>query len=180
MFGIYIITNEVDGKCYVGQVGKGKDRTFKIRWDEHLYYLKNNKHGNKHLQRSWNKYGEDSFTFDILEVIEDVNLLNEHEIYWIDYYNSFHNGYNQTEGGEGMNKPHSEETKQKISESNKGKHRESPNEETKKKISESKKGKKPYEMTEETKQKMSESAKGKIISEETKQSKNTKRCSCND
>lgn len=29
------------------------------------------------------------------------SLLNEKESYWIDYYNTFHNGYNATKGGEG-------------------------------------------------------------------------------
>ena len=40
---------------------------------------KNNKHGNKHLQRSYNKYGEENFVFEVLEFVEDKNNLLERE-----------------------------------------------------------------------------------------------------
>ena len=119
MTGIYLIKNKVNGKCYVGQTS----RTFETRFNEHFRDLKNNKHLNSNgkpdkLQRAWNKYGEDNFTFDILEIVEDINLLNEKEKYWVDYYDSYYNGYNQTEGGEGtIGYKHTEETKKKISES---------------------------------------------------------------
>lgn len=69
-------------------------------------------------------------------------------------------------------KPKSEETKRKISESNKGKHYLNKgiplSEEHKRKISESLKGKKRKPHTEETKQKISKSNKGKKMSEESK------------
>lgn len=107
MFGIYKIINKVNNKCYVGQVGKGIGKTFETRWNEHLRDLRRNKHINRNgkpdkLQNAWNKYGEDNFTFDILEVIENLELLDEREVYWIEYYDSFKNGYNQTKGGEGL------------------------------------------------------------------------------
>jgi len=45
--------------------------------------LKRNKHFNKYIQRSWNKYGEENFMFEILENCE-VEKLIEREQYYID------------------------------------------------------------------------------------------------
>lgn len=51
------------------------------------------------------QYGLINFEYSIIEQIEEenerdlFNRLNEREIYWIDYYDSFNNGYNQTKGG---------------------------------------------------------------------------------
>lgn len=49
-----------------------------------------------------NKYGISNFTFEIIEEC-DKQSLNEREIYWIEYYDSFHNGYNMTIGGTACN-----------------------------------------------------------------------------
>lgn len=51
-----------------------------------------------HLQNSWNKYGEENFTINILEECP-INLLDEREEYWIKKYDSIKNGYNQKTGG---------------------------------------------------------------------------------
>lgn len=108
--GIYTITNLINNKVYVGQATDIYDR-----WKEHLRALRGTYHFNNHLQWAWNKYKEDSFKFDIIEQC-DKNELNDKEIYWITKYDSYHNGYNQTTGGDGMRGfTHSEETKAKIS-----------------------------------------------------------------
>lgn len=59
--------------------------------------LKKNKHYNTHLQRTWNKYGEDNFEHVIIEEC-DESLLEEREGYWIEHYESWHRskGYNLT------------------------------------------------------------------------------------
>lgn len=96
MIGIYIISNKINKKCYVGQ-SIDIDRRFK----SHINGL-NGKYGhNPHFQNAWNKYGEDNFEFDILEEVEDTNILDEREIYYISLYNSFDQdyGYNMTPGG---------------------------------------------------------------------------------
>lgn len=163
MTGIYIITNEVNSKCYIGK----SEISIEGRWKDHINKLKSNKHINRNskpdkLQKAWNKYGEDNFTFDILEECLPEEC-NEREIYWIAYYDSFKNGYNQTLGGEinywqGKKRP--EETKKKISNSKKGQHH---TEVAKLKISKANKGKK---RSEEAKEKMSEAAKNRKMPED--------------
>lgn len=112
---IYKITNNINGKCYIGQT-----TDYKRRFQEHKqmgYGLEEN----KLLYYAFKKYGIENFTF---EVIEDKTLdYNEREKYWIAYYNSFEDGYNMIEGGEepplniGINSPfvtHSEEQVNEI------------------------------------------------------------------
>jgi group I intron endonuclease len=67
--------------------------------------------------RAVRKYGWNKFIYGIVEEY-DVDLLAEQEIYYIDCYDSYNNGYNSTIGGEGVGgcSP-SEETRKKMSES---------------------------------------------------------------
>lgn len=110
--GIYRIENLVNHKSYIGQSVDIHDR-----WVLHKWELNNDKHNNQHLLRSWHKYGEGNFEFSIIEKC-DENQLNEREIYWIAYYNAYHNGYNQTMGGDGcLGKVWTEEEIEKISQS---------------------------------------------------------------
>ena len=59
--GIYMIQNKVNGKIYIGQSVNIEDR-----WGEHKYELNKGYHHNKHLQRSWNKDGQENFEFTII------------------------------------------------------------------------------------------------------------------
>lgn len=90
MCGIYTITNIINNKMYVGYA-----YDFDKRWYHHKWQLNHNKHHNKHLQDSWNKYGEDSFIFEILELCDEVFLLSQ-ENYWVNMLNvhDFNYGYN--------------------------------------------------------------------------------------
>ena len=47
------------------------------------------------------KYGIENFTIEVIEEVADEQSLNEREIYWIEYYNSYGHGYNATKGGDG-------------------------------------------------------------------------------
>ena len=94
--GIYKITCSENNKVYVGQAINIQDR-----WKTHIQCLNRNKHHNIHLQRAWNKYGENNFKFDIIEYCEKEDL-NDKEIYWIKELSSFKNGYNRTLGGGGI------------------------------------------------------------------------------
>ena len=110
--GIYMITNTVNGKKYIGQ-----SNWLKKRIGAHLNHLRNGAHSNIHLQRSFNKYGEGAFDFSIIEYCDEERL-NEREIYYIKLYDTFRNGYNQTEGGEGnRGYKFSDNSKQLMSES---------------------------------------------------------------
>lgn len=54
-------------------------------------------------KKSYNKYGYSSFTFKIIEELENLTLeeTNEREKFWIEHYDSYYNGYNLTLGGDG-------------------------------------------------------------------------------
>ena len=93
--GIYCIENTKNHKKYIGQ-----SIDIYQRWYTHKSKLNMNKHHSHHLQQAWNKYGDNCFIFYIIESC-DESLLNEREIYWIKYYNTYFDGYNETFGGEG-------------------------------------------------------------------------------
>ena len=72
------------------------------------------------------KYGWNNIAWDIIDNAETIEELNEKEVYWIKYYNTYiglknANGYNMTEGGGGtLGYHHSEESKKLMSENRKG------------------------------------------------------------
>ena len=86
---IYQITNNVNGKFYIGQTKKSVEERFK----KHYY---NAKYGsNTYLYKSMRKYGFENFS---ISVIEQTENLNEREVFWISELNP---EYNMTSGGEG-------------------------------------------------------------------------------
>lgn len=95
MYLIYLITNSVTGKYYVGATCN-----LRRRLSEHKSDLRLNKSKNERLQSDYNKYGESSFKMEILEIIDDYNKVAERESYYISQYDSCDNGYNMTYGGE--------------------------------------------------------------------------------
>jgi len=86
-----MIRNIANEKCYVGSATNILDR-----WSNHLQGLRANKHHSIKLQRAWNKYGEDSFDFEIIESIkfEYKSSKIAAEQHYIDFLDSYHNGYN--------------------------------------------------------------------------------------
>ena len=81
--GIYKILCIGSGKPYIGSAV-----CLNSRWACHRNLLRNKKHSNKHLQNSWNKYGEDSFVFSVIENCPNNGLRNR-EQYWIDLYKAY-------------------------------------------------------------------------------------------
>lgn len=77
--GIYQILCATNGKYYVGSA-----INLWQRWQWHRKDLRGDRHYNIHLQRAWNKYGEDAFTFFVIEEVE-TNRLLEREQHWIDH-----------------------------------------------------------------------------------------------
>lgn len=95
---IYKITNKLNGKIYIGKT----IYTIEKRWNEHKSCVLHNREKTP-LHIAMQKYGCDNFTIEQIEECSD-DIVNEKEIYWIAYYNSYHNGYNATLGGEGAAK----------------------------------------------------------------------------
>ena len=91
--GIYKITNNINGKSYIGQ-----SNNIRRRWVSHIYAsFKNSEIYNFPLYEDFRTYGLDNFSFERLERIEkyDLNLLLQRETYWIKKLNP---EYNQTYG----------------------------------------------------------------------------------
>lgn len=109
MKGIYLITNHVNGKIYVGS-----SRDIYARLRQHFNALIADRHGNIHLQRAWKEYGEDAFSFSIVESVEDETRLIEAEQVWIDKSEAAHRdvGYNISPSARGRAMP--EEVKAKL------------------------------------------------------------------
>lgn len=106
--GIYRCVNINDGHTYVGQA-----KSLRTRKQQHLNLLRRHRHPNKHFQRAWDKHGEYNFLWYVIETCS-IEELDELEIYWIEYYEAFQDGYNHTIGGGGARGfKHSEESKEK-------------------------------------------------------------------
>lgn len=81
--GIYKIENLVNGKCYIGSAV-----AFVRRFSSHKSMLNSGKHDNSHLQRAFNKYGQDAFVFSVVEVVKDSSVLCQREQYHLDLLRS--------------------------------------------------------------------------------------------
>lgn len=114
--GIYCIENTINQHKYFGQSVNLNDRLY-----GHKSKLKHNKHNNRHLQFAVNKYGIENFIFYIVEECSTADL-DERERYYISLYqtNNCMFGYNVEPGGSRAEKTMSQQTKQKISESLRG------------------------------------------------------------
>ena len=89
---IYKITNIQNNKVYIGQT----IRPIKDRFHRHMNDAMNNVL-DTHFARAIRKYGKDSFIIEEIDKATNQNELNEKEQYWIRYYDSVENGYNETD-----------------------------------------------------------------------------------
>jgi group I intron endonuclease len=97
MIGIYRIKNKLNDKCYYGS-----SKNIEKRWKTHLNQLRDKKHINCILQNAWNKYGEDSFIFEIVEECELKNLFETEQKY-IDTCGDYNIGL-KASGGDNISK----------------------------------------------------------------------------
>lgn len=74
--GIYEIKNLLNNKVYIGQT-----KSIYSRLIDHKNALKNDKHDNSHLQRSFNKYGIDNFSFNVIEYCDQQYLTEKEKFY---------------------------------------------------------------------------------------------------
>ena len=88
--GIYKIQNNIDQKVYIGS-----SVNLDYRRTKHFWMLKKGIHDNEHLQNSFNKNGEFSFIFEVLENC-DEEMLIDRENFYIEKFNSNNSsfGYN--------------------------------------------------------------------------------------
>ena len=115
MYYIYCYTNNINGHKYVGQTSYPARRK-----SEHKYaaFTPSSEEYNLLFHKKLRQYGEENFSFEILEEIEtnDLNLVDSREIYWIEKLSSHiktGKGYNLTLGGQSLGR-HKEITEEKI------------------------------------------------------------------
>ena len=113
---IYKVTNNINGKIYIGQTTKSLD--IRRKQHENRYKYQND----MAISRAIYKYGKDNFSWEIIDTATSIEELNKKESYWIEKLDSLATngkGYNLKGGGD--NAYLSEETKQKIGKVQKGK-----------------------------------------------------------
>ena len=95
MFGLlYVITNNVNDKVYVGKTYDSLDNRFK----QHKQEAKRFPH--RPLYAAMNKYGADNFAVTLLDTLEE-DILEVEEQKTVKLFNSYNYGYNATLGGDG-------------------------------------------------------------------------------
>lgn len=111
---VYCVLNLINGKVYIGKTTK----TLLYRKEKHLKTTKKNRY---YFHNAIKKHGQNNFKWYVLQICNNEDELNEHEINYIASFKSYNSkyGYNLTLGGEGCSA--NKETKEKISKSNKGK-----------------------------------------------------------
>lgn len=90
---IYIIRNDINNKIYIGQTTYNLDR----RWQQHLSKSKTN---NSLLYKEMRRIGVNHFRIELIDECND-NMLDKMEVYYINKFNSYYDGYNSTLGGHG-------------------------------------------------------------------------------
>jgi group I intron endonuclease len=179
--GLYVITNTLNGRIYVGST-----KHFRRRSTNHLYRLQTRQHNNRFLQADYNKRGPEAFRFDVLEVLgAPKEELHAREEMWLAVvYDDGVNCYNLIDravsrDGSANKRPRfgvrrgpmSEETKRKISAANSGarngnygKRREGfrHSEETRRRLSEMQRGIVRGPMSEEHKRKIGDAQRGEL------------------
>jgi len=108
---VYKITHVASGKSYVGSTCQ-----LLRRWSLHRKALRVGKHHSRHLQSAWNKYGEDAFIFEVIEIVDDVGNLIVREQAWINDLKAWRDGYNVSPtAGSPRGVKHTAETRAKVS-----------------------------------------------------------------
>lgn len=120
---IYKITNTINNKIYIGQTINPIEKRFKRHINDAI-----NNVLDTHLARAIRQYGPDAFIIEEIDKATTQQELNKKEQYYIHYYNTLENGYNETDsitkcGGNtyaGRSKEKMELTKEKLSQSKQG------------------------------------------------------------
>lgn len=167
--GIYCITNTATAMQYVGSA-VDLDGRFK----RHIREMKTGTHPNKFLLMDYERHGEESFRFEVLELCSDTVLL-EREQHWIDQLGTAVTGYNiaLTAGSPMKGRKQSEATRAKMREAHRN--RKPISEETRQRLRDAAKRREEakklngFTVSEETRKKLSEAGMGHAVSEETRE-----------
>ena len=89
---IYKITNKVNGKVYIGQTIRPAEYRFHRHINDAMHNILDT-----HFARAIRKYGPDKWQLEVIDGAETQEELNQKERYWIRYYNSVEEGYNETD-----------------------------------------------------------------------------------
>ena len=161
--GIYQIRNLINNKVYIGSAAN-----LKQRWYCHQSYLKRRRHNNVHLQRAWNKCGDDAFVFEVL-ITCHPSMCIWYEQQFLDQWKPAYNisptassslGVKHTDvakrnmGNAQMGRKHTDETKHKISKAHMG--------------NTATKGRKLRPRSAQHKRRLSEAGRGRVVSIETR------------
>ena len=156
MIGIYIITNKIDGKRYIGQSVDIKKRFHDHRCVSH--------ETNVHLKRALKKYGKENFKYEVLEECPEEKL-DELEVYYI---SKLKPEYNVSLGGQNTLRHYPESVKKIISERAKRQWEEMTDEEKRHRVEHNLKGRgSGFKLSESTKEKLRLANLGKKQSPET-------------
>lgn len=140
---VYIITNKINGKQYIGQT----TQTIQRRWQGHIVDSKR-RHSDTPLYRAFRKYGVENFIIEKLCDAANIDELNSLEEWAIkNLWSRVPFGYNVANGGK--NRIMCPETKAKIGAKSKGR---IPSAETREKMSKTRKGRKHSPKTEAQKE----------------------------
>ncbi|MGG0177264.1 GIY-YIG nuclease family protein [Gottfriedia acidiceleris] len=93
--GVYKIINKITGKYYIGQSIEIEKRFWR-----HKYELSQNIHHCLYLQRSWNKYGEESFIFQIYKECEKEEAVAIEQNFLDNEKVNLYNTSDQVSGGD--------------------------------------------------------------------------------
>ncbi len=150
---LYLITNVVNDKKYVGITTQG----IRKRWMQHAQPSQRN---NRALYGAIRKYGEDSFTVELLAVAFTWETLCVLEVAVIAWFNTkVQHGYNMTNGGDGVyGLPR--EVVEATAAKNRGRHH---TEEARKRIGEAGRTR---QMSDRTKALIGEKHRGKVLTSE--------------
>ena len=100
---IYKITNNINGKIYIGKTNFLKPED---RWKQHLREAKRKRCEKRPLYSAINKYGKDNFNFEVVEQTDNTEEREKFWIYNLRTYVGFDDckGYNATLGGDGKSR----------------------------------------------------------------------------
>lgn len=114
MITLYLLRNKCNAKVYVGQTCK----TLEARWNRGHGYI-----GSHKIHNAISKYGKKNFYYEVITFCGTQESANSVEHILIEKYDSINNGYNITVGGTSQvmtGRKHSQESIKKMSESHKG------------------------------------------------------------